>query len=312
MRPYSADLRQRIVAAVDRGEYSLRQLARLFSVSLSFLVRLLHRRRYTGSLQPKPHAGGPKPRLGPKERQKLLDLVRAQPDATLAELRHRLGIPCSLSTLSRFLRRQGITRKKKTLHASERDSPRVKKLRKAFDRSLAPVEWNRLIFVDETGANTAMTRTYGRAAAGERVVGSAPGRWENVTLLAGLRSERIVAPFVFEGATDTAAFQTYVEAELLPELRPGDVVIWDNLPVHKNHEVREVVERAGASIQPLPPWSPDKNPIEEMFSKVKAYLRKAAARTTQAVMTALGEALRTVTVKDIHGWFHDRCTYAMQ
>lgn len=131
-----------------------------------------------------------------------------------------------------------------------------------------------------------------------------------MTLIAGLRPGRVVAPFVFEGATDTAAFQTYVEAELLPELRPGDVVIWDNLKVHKNREVVEAVEGTGARIQPLPPWSPDKNPIEEMFSKVKEHVRTVAARATGAVMMALGEALERVTPEDIRGWFQDRCMYA--
>lgn len=174
MRPYSTDLRERIVTAIDRGEHSLRELARLFSVSLSFLVRLLHRRRHTGVLEPKPHGGGPNPCLHSHDVQRLLDLVRAQPDATLAELRDRLGVPCSLSTLSRVLRRQGITRKKKSLHANERDSSRVQKLREEFDQSLAKVESNRLIFIDETGTNTAMTRTHGRAPIGERVAGSAP------------------------------------------------------------------------------------------------------------------------------------------
>jgi transposase len=311
MRPYSADLRERIVAAVDRHQHSLRQLARLFSVSLSFLVRLLHRRRHTGSTQPRPHAGGPRPCLGPKDIQRLLTLVRHQPDATLAELRDRLGIPCSLSTVARALSRQGFTRKKKSLHASERDSKRVQKLRRAFDQSMAEVDVNRLVFVDETGANTTMTRTYGRAPAGERVEGSAPGQWRNVTLIAGLRPTEVVAPFVFEGATDTAAFETYVQAELLPALRPGDVVVWDNLNAHKSREVVETVEGVGARVEPLPPWSADKAPIEEMFGKVKEYLRKVAARTTGAVMAAMGEALTSVTPQDILGWFQDRCAYAM-
>jgi transposase len=200
MPPYSADLRERIIAAVDRHQHSLRQLAHLFSVSLSFLVRLLQRRRHTGSIQPKPHAGGTKPCLDAKDVQRLLTLLREQPDATLAELRERLGIPGSL---------QGFTRKKKTSHASERDSKRVRQLRRAFDHSMAGVEVNCLVFVDETGANTAMTRSYGRVPAGERVEGSAPGQWQNVTLIAGLRPTK-VAPFGFEGATDTAAFETYV------------------------------------------------------------------------------------------------------
>ena len=113
MRPYSIDLRERIVAAIDRGEHSLRQIAQLFSVSLSFLVRLLQRRRATGSLQPKPHGGGPAPKLDTAAVRRLLALVRKQPDATLTELRDRLGIPCHIATIARVLRRHRITRKKK-------------------------------------------------------------------------------------------------------------------------------------------------------------------------------------------------------
>src|SRR5205823_9094173 len=125
MRPYSLDLRERIVAAIDRGEHSLRQIAHLFSVNLSFLVRLLQRRRATGSVQPKPHGGGPPPKLDTAAVRRLRALVRKQPDATLTELRDRLGIPCHIATIARVLRRHGITRKKKTRseeHTSELQS----------------------------------------------------------------------------------------------------------------------------------------------------------------------------------------------
>src|SRR6266568_6936953 len=117
MRPYSIDLRERIVAAIDRGEHSLRQIAHLFSVNLSFLVRLLQRRRATGSVQPKPHGGGPTPKLDTAAVGRLLALVRKQPDATLTELRDRLGIPCHIATIARVLCKHRITRKKKTLRA---------------------------------------------------------------------------------------------------------------------------------------------------------------------------------------------------
>src|SRR3954469_8806904 len=125
MRAYADDLRERIVRAIDRHEFSLRQIARLFSVSLSFLVRLLQRRRRTGSVQPQPHAGGPTPKLDAAAVQRLRDLVRQQPDATLAELRECLGVPCPVATLARVLRRQRMTRKQKTRHAQERDTPAV-------------------------------------------------------------------------------------------------------------------------------------------------------------------------------------------
>ena len=208
MRPYSLDLRERIVAAIDRGEHSLRQIAHLFSVSLSFLVRLLQRRRATGSVQPKSHGGGPTPKLDAAAVERLRALVRQQPDATLTELRDRLGIPCHLATIARVLRKHRITRKKKTLHAQERDRPEVQAQRAAFTERLAAVGPEHLVFVDEFGANTAMVRRYGWAPAGERVEGAAPGSWQNVTLIVGLRPTEVVAPFVFEGATDGAAMAT--------------------------------------------------------------------------------------------------------
>jgi transposase len=311
MRPYSTDLRERILVAVERGEHSLRELAHLFSVSLSFLVRLLQHHRRTGSVQPKPHAGGPTPVLDDAAVQRLLQLVRQQPDATLAELRDRLGVPCHLATIARALHKHRITRKKKTLHAAERDTPKVRAQRAAFDQRLAAVDPDHLVFVDEAGATTAMTRTYGRAPEGQRVHAAAPGAWQNVTLIVGLRPTEVVAPFAFEGATDTLAFQTYVQEALVPQLQPGDVVVWDNLQPHKNAQVLEAIQAVGARVEPLPPYSPDKSPIEELFSKTKGYLRTVAARTTETVITAMGEALDQITRDDIRGWFQDRCAYAM-
>jgi transposase len=310
MRPYSPDLRERIIAAVERGQGSLRELADVFLVSLSCIVRLLRRHRATGSFLPQPHAGGPHPVLDEDACQRLLALVREQPDATLAELQARLGVPCSLSTICRALQRHGISRKKKTLHAQQQDTPEVRAQRAAFEERIATVDPAHLIFVDETGATTAMTRTHGRAAVGERVVGSIPGDWKNVTLIAGLWLGGVVAPFTFAGATDQDAFRTYVKEVLVPVLQPGDVVVWDNLQPHKDAAVIAAVQSAGARVEPLPPYSPDETPIEELFSKTKAFLRRVAARTTEAVMQAFGDALNLVTPWDSTGWFLNRCAYA--
>jgi transposase len=311
MRPYSIDLRERIVAAIDRGEHSLRQIARLFAVDLSFLVRLLQRRRASGSVQPKPHGGGPTPKLDAAAVARLRALVRQQPDATLTELRDRLGIPCHIATIARALHRHGITRKKKTWHAQERDRPDVQAHRVAFTAKLAAVGAEHLVFVDEFGTTTAMARRYGWAPAGERVEGAAPGAWKNVTLIVGLRPTEVVAPFVFEGATDGAAFGTYVAEVLVPELQPGDVVVWDNLQPHKNAQVIAAIEAVGARVEPLPVYSPDLTPVEELGSKVKEFLRSVGARTTRTVMAALGMALGQVAPSDIGGWFQDRCAYAL-
>lgn len=311
MRPYSNDLRERIVAAVERGEFSILRIAHLFSVSLSFVVRLLQRKRRTGSVQPKPHAGVPTRKLDAAAEARLLELVKDQPDATLAELRDRLGIPCCLMTIARALERHQITRKKKTLHAQEQDRPRVQAQRQAFKATMANVDADHVVFVDESGANTAMTRTHGRAPQGERVLMTAPGAWQNVTLIAGLRTSGVVAPMAIPGAVDRTVFQSYVQQALVPELEPGDVVVWDNLQPHKNPAVVAAIKAVGARVEPLPVYSPDLTPIEEMFSKTKGHLRSVGARTTERVISAMGEALDRVTQSDILGWFHDRCPYAM-
>jgi transposase len=311
MRAYSDDLRERIVAAVEQGDYSIRSVARLFAVSVSCVVRLLQRKRRTGSVRPAPHAGGPTPKLDAAAHARLRALVRDQPDATLAELRDRLGVACSVMTIARALRRGRITRKKKTAHADERDSPDVQAKRAAFDQRMATVDPAHLVFVDEMGANTAMARTHGRAPAGERVAATVPGQWENVTLVVGLRQDGVVAPLAFPGAMDQLAFRTYVQDVLAPELAPGDVVVWDNLQPHKDAQALQAVQAVGARVQPLPPYSPDKTPIEELFSKAKAYLRSVAARTVDTVIRAMGAALDRVTPTDILGWFLDRAVYAM-
>src|SRR5881227_3924580 len=155
MATYSHDLRQRVLDAVERNEGSLRQIARRFVVSLSFVVRLLQLYRRTGSLDPKPPAGGHPAALGPDERERLQEWVRQQPDATLKELRQRLGVSCSLTAIWRALEKLRLSRKKKVLRADEQDSPETQEKRRDFCEQLSGVDPHRLVFVDESGANTA-------------------------------------------------------------------------------------------------------------------------------------------------------------
>jgi transposase len=303
MRPYSSDLRQRIAAAVDHHDGSIRWIARVFRVSTSFVVRLLQRRRAAGTLDPEPHRGGRPPALGSDDLERLAGLVRDQPDATLEQLRQRGGFTCTLKTLWFALDRLGLTRKKKSLYASQRDRPDVQKERRSFRRKVRPIEPKKLVFVDETGVTTAMTPAYARPPRGERAVDSAPASWDSVTVIAALGLDGVRAPLAFPGSTDTAAFQTYVEQVLVPELHEGDVVVFDNLKPHLSARVAAAIEGAGARVLPLPPYSPDYTPIEEMFSKVKEALRHAEARAKAELYDALGEALRRVTPEDILGWF---------
>jgi transposase len=312
MTPYSQDLRQRVLDTIRRGDGSVRQIASRFLVSVSFVTRLLQLHRTTGSVEPRPHGGGNPAVLGPEDGERLRELIRQQPDATLEECRQRLGLSCSLMTISRALSKLGLPRKKKVPRAQEQDRPEVQEKRREFCEKLAGVDPGRLVFVDECGANTAMTRTCGRAPVGERVYATTPGHWESITLTSGLRLSGVTATLAFPGATNTAIFEDYVEKVLVPELKPGDVVIWDNLKPHQSEEAIEFVEAVGAEVVPLPPWSPDLTPIEEMISKVKGALRSAAARTTETVYAAFGSALHDVTPENIAGWFRDRAAYAMQ
>lgn len=312
MRPYSQDLRERIIAAVERGEASLREIAEQFLVHVSTVGRLVKRRRQTGSVEPRPHRGGRRPALDDGDLERLKELVRERPDATLKELRDGLGIDCSIMAVARALERLKITRKKKVLHDAGRDTPEGRERRRAFREVVGAIDPNRLVYVDETGTNTSMTRVYGRAPEGERVEGAVPRTWSTLTLICGLRLSGATAPFVFPGATDAAAFETYAKQVLAPRLHPGDVVIWDNLSPHKAPAVLKAIHQATAEVIPLPTASPDLSPIEEMFSKVKGELRSAAARTTGAVVEAIGSALGNITRRDAIGWFNSRAAYAMQ
>jgi transposase len=152
------------------------------------------------------------------------------------------------------------------------------------------------VFLDETWATTAMARRYGRARRGTRVVAAVPhGHWKTTTFLAALRHDGLSAPCVFDGAINGARFLAYVEQALAPTLRPGDVVVMDNLGAHKVAGVREAIAAAGAELLYLPPYSPDLNPIEQAFAKLKALLRTAASRTVETLWQAIGRLLDAFT-----------------
>jgi transposase len=160
------------------------------------------------------------------------------------------------------------------------------------------IDVRRFVFGDESGAKTNMTRLYGRTFGGERLVDHAPhGHWQTTTMLSALRLDAHTATMLIEGPTDTAGFAAYVENVLIPSLRAGDIVVMDNLAPHKHPSIREMITGAGAELWYLPPYSPDLNPIEKMWSKIKALLRKAKARTQEALTRAVAEALQKVDCK---------------
>ena len=167
-----------------------------------------------------------------------------------------------------------------------------------------------MIFIDESSAKTNLTRLRGRSERGQRVHGVAPhGHWNSTTVIGAMRLDGSTACMAIDSATDTEVFQTYVRQVLCPTLRPGDVVIMDNLSPHKNEQTLALIATAGAEVRFLPAYSPDLNPIEKMWSKVKALLRGAEARTLETLVAAIAEALQKITPQDAINWFAS-CGYS--
>jgi transposase len=193
---------------------------------------------------------------------------------------------------------------KKTGHASEQERADVREAREAWFEEQPDLDPERLIFIDETGLNTKMARLRGRCRRGERLVASIPhGHWRTTTFVAGLRLGGLDAPMVLDGAMNGEAFLAYVRHVLVPTLRPGDIVVMDNLGCHKSAAVRAAIEAAGAELRLLPPYSPDFNPIEQAFAKLKALLRKAAARTRDTLWHAVATVLDAFSPDECANYF---------
>lgn len=261
-KSYSSDLRNRVVALVEAG-HSRRAAARHFGVSESFAVKLMQRVARHGTAKPAQQAA-------PAE-------------------------------LSRFLCRLGFTYKK-ALMASERARAAVHAERRVWIELRQPMmrlEPQRLVFVDETSVNTKMVRLRGRSLRGTRLIADAPfGHWGTQTFIAGLRCHGLTAPWIIDTAINRLASDTWVETQLAPTLAEGDVVILDNLAVHKSARAAECLKDRGAWFLFLPPYSPDLSPIEMAFAKLKAHLRAAAARTFDALWKAIGNIRRSNRKRD--------------
>jgi transposase len=203
-----------------------------------------------------------------------------------------------------LLRSARLHAEKKTAHASEQERPDILSLRQAWFDAQLDLDPDSLVFIDETWASTNMARRNGRAPRGQRLRMSVPhGHWKTSTFIAGLRSTGMVAPFVIDCAVNREVFETYLAKVLVPELKPGDIVVMDNLSSHKGPAVRQMIQAAGASVLYLPPYSPDFNPIEKAFAKLKAKLRKAAQRTVGGLWDTIGLLIDTFTPTECRNYF---------
>jgi len=303
----SKDIREKVVKAI-KGGMSRRQAAARFDVGPATAVRWAKRVETTGDVAPMKMGGDRRSQRIEAHAEFILKEIKTKPDTTIMELRDKLrerhGLSLGYGTVWRFLARHKITRKKKTGHASEQEREDVEASREAWFEGQLDLDPKKLVFIDETSISTSMARRFGWAPRGERCRASIPfGHWKTTTFVAGLRVDRIDAPMTIEGALDGEAFLAYVEQVLAPTLSKGETVVMDNVPLHKVAGVSEAITAKGASVLYLPAYSPDFDPIEKFFSKFKSILQRIAARTAEALETAVAEALRTVTPDECRNYF---------
>ncbi|AWL99649.1 IS630 family transposase [Bradyrhizobium amphicarpaeae] len=286
-KPLSPDLRLRIIRAVEDEGMSCRGAAGRFGVAPSTAIELISEWRSTGACEAGAQGGDRRSAWIESHAAEILSLVKATPDMTLAEIADHLlkvhGEHFVPSVVWRF-----FDRRNKTSHASEQDRPGVAAERAAWKASQPEIGIDRLVFIDETGASTKMARRYGRSSYGQRCVAAlSHGHWKTTTSVGALKATVMTAPMVLDGPMDDPAFEAYVTQVLVPTLRPGDIVVMDNLAAHKRAEVGIAIGAVGAQLLYLPPYSPNLNPIEMAFAKLKASLRKAAARSIEALDNAI-------------------------
>ena len=303
-RPLSNDLRERVVAAVLGGA-SCRTVAARFGVAVSTVVKWSQRYRSTGSVAPGKVGGHRKPILAP-HREFIVERLRQTPHVTLHGLKAELaarGVTVSHNAVWQFLRREGL-RFKKTLFALEQARADVARRRRRWRSWQSGLDPRRLVFIDETWIKTNMAPLRGWGPKGQRLRGFAPhGHWRTLTFLGALRCDRLTAPCVFDGPINGQCFRAYVEQQLVPVLEPGDIVIMDNLGSHKSADVRRMIRDVGARLWFLPAYSPDLNPIEQAFARIKHWMRIAQKRTIEDTWRHIGQLVSTIEPSECENYF---------
>ncbi|MGA8771181.1 MAG: IS630 family transposase, partial [Rhodomicrobium sp.] len=295
-KPYSMDLRERVVSAVDAEGMSRHEAAARFGIAVSSAIRWMARYRKTGNVAPS-KIGGYKPKTLRGEHASWLVARCQESDFTISQLVEELqslrGLKVDRRSVWEFLHAEGLSHKK-TAAAQEQDRKDVKRRREQWRKYQGRIDPKRLVFIDETWTKTNMAPLRGWGPRGSRVKGSAPfGRWKTMTFIAALRRDGIAAPCLFDGPINGEVFLAWVRQILVPTLKPGEIVIMDNLGSHRGKAVRGAIRASGAKLLFLPKYSPDLNPIEQVFAKLKHLLRKAQARSYDAVLAAIGALLKS-------------------
>jgi len=304
-KPYSMDLRERAMRRVAAGE-SARSVAAVLKVSASSVIKWAQRQRRTGSFAPGKMGGHRSLRLSGEHRTWLLARVAGDLNVTLRSLARELderGITICHGTVGRFLHHEDQSFKK-TVFPAEQLRLKLARHRARWKAHQGKVDQSRLVFIDEAWIKTNMTPLRGWGSRRKRLIAHVPhGHWKTMTFLAALRHDRIDAPWVLDGPINGEAFKTYVRNELLKTLKPGDIVVLDNLGSHKGKAVRNMIRNAGAHLMFLPPYSPDLNPIEQVFAKIKHLMRRAMERTVETAQDRLVSVLDTIPPSECANYF---------
>jgi transposase len=307
-KPYSIDLREKIVEAYENKEGSMRKLAKRFKVSKNCVAELLKRVKQTGQVAPKPHGGGRSPAVQAIGKTFLKELIKNQPDLILDEILDEYNEyfePVSRSTIDRTLTQLKLTRKKKSLFDPRKKTPQNKQKREYYQINIAPFEANDLIFIDETGCVRNMTRRYARSPQNQRAYcENSLTRGTRISTIGALGMKGLLTAFCYKGTFNGFLFGFFVKEYLVPVLTRSNVVILDNAKSHYDEDAIAMIEATGAGVVFLPPYSPELNPIENIWSKVKNYIKKNVISTTKELYQVIAEALETITPIDAQNCFH--------
>jgi len=288
------EARKLLIQAWDKT-HNAKEIAKYYSVDISTVYRLVKRRDQTGSYETRTHQRGRKPALSQDQKQAIINLVQEQPDITINEIIDQLHLKVSDETVRRTLIKAGYTYKKKSLHATEQERLDVQNRRKQWTEDITGYNAENLVFLDESGINIDMTRRYGRSLSNERTVDNAPlNTPTTTTILSSIRVNGEMAYTTYTGGTTAERFRDYLETVLLPTLDENSVIVMDNMRSHHAKEVTSFLDARGVQYLYLPPYSPDLNPIEKLWSKLKSILRKLKVRTLEELPTAVAAAFHSI------------------
>ena len=298
----SEDSKWRILRAVQRGE-RVTEVAGIFGINRGSVYDIVNQYKETGSLEIRTSQRGRKPKLTKEQLEEIRQAVIENPDITLSEIKEKFDLPVTTECIRQKLHEMGFRRKKKSLYAQERERPDVVQRREEWEEEVKTYE-KKLVYLDESGVNTNLTRLYGRGQSDGRVTDKTPlNTPQNTTILSSIRLDGSCVYTTYLGGTTDRKIYGLSRKILFPTLKENDIIIMDNMRTHHADAVTEPAERLHIRILYLPPYNSDLNPIEKMWSEIKSILRKTKARTKEDLQKAVDYAFKKISVSDCEGCF---------